>query len=115
MDYLDPVLVAATTRRRFLARAALGTAGFDAAPALAQSLVDLHLPGGNGERPMTSDFPGKGEMILQRVRPPLLETPMSVFDPDVFTSNDQFFVRGHWANIPTPTMPSRSLACLSSI
>jgi DMSO/TMAO reductase YedYZ molybdopterin-dependent catalytic subunit len=101
MDTLDPVLAAATTRRRFLARAALGTAGLAAAPALAQSLVDLHLPGGNGQRPMTSDFPGKGEMILQRVRPPLLETPMSIFDRDVFTPNDQFFVRWHWANIPT--------------
>jgi hypothetical protein len=63
------------------------------APALTQSMVDLHLPGGPSERPTTSAFPGKGSMILQRVRPPLLETPMSVFDGDVFTPNDQFFVR----------------------
>jgi DMSO/TMAO reductase YedYZ molybdopterin-dependent catalytic subunit len=40
-------------------------------------------------------------MILQRVHPPLLETPMDVFDRDVFTPNDQFFVRWHWADIPT--------------
>jgi DMSO/TMAO reductase YedYZ molybdopterin-dependent catalytic subunit len=40
-------------------------------------------------------------MILQRTRPPLLETPMSVFDQGVFTPNDQFFVRWHWANVPT--------------
>ncbi|MFW2344308.1 MAG: molybdopterin-dependent oxidoreductase, partial [Brevundimonas mediterranea] len=40
-------------------------------------------------------------MILQRSRPPLLETPMSVFDQSVFTPNDQFFVRWHWADIPT--------------
>ena len=101
MDMLDPVLAAATTRRRFLARAALGTAGIAAAPALAQSLIDLHLPGGDGQRPTTGKFPGKGQMILQRNRPPLLETPMSVFDADVFTPNDQFFVRWHWADIPT--------------
>ena len=40
-------------------------------------------------------------MILQRTRPPLLETPFEVFDQGVFTPNDQFFVRWHWAVIPT--------------
>ena len=39
-------------------------------------------------------------MILQRSRPPLLETPFEVFDRGVFTPNDQFFVRWHWAGIP---------------
>jgi DMSO/TMAO reductase YedYZ molybdopterin-dependent catalytic subunit len=39
-------------------------------------------------------------MILQRTRPPLLETPWDVFDRGVFTPNDQFFVRWHWAVIP---------------
>jgi DMSO/TMAO reductase YedYZ molybdopterin-dependent catalytic subunit len=39
-------------------------------------------------------------MILQRMRPPLLETPLSVFDRDVITPNDQFYVRWHWGNIP---------------
>jgi DMSO/TMAO reductase YedYZ molybdopterin-dependent catalytic subunit len=38
-------------------------------------------------------------MILQRTRPPLLETPMEVFDRGVFTPNDQFYVRWHWAVI----------------
>jgi DMSO/TMAO reductase YedYZ molybdopterin-dependent catalytic subunit len=41
-----------------------------------------------------------GQMILQRTRPPLLETPMAVFDRGVFTPNDQFFVRWHWSRIP---------------
>ena len=40
-------------------------------------------------------------MILQRTRPPLLETPFEVFDQGVFTPNDRFFVRWHWAVIPT--------------
>ena len=40
-------------------------------------------------------------MILQRTRPPLLETPFEVFDQGVFTPNDRFFVRWHWASIPT--------------
>ena len=101
MDMLDPRLARATTRRRFLTRAALGGAGLAAAPALAQQIADLHLPGGNAERALTGDFPGKGTMILQRAQPPLLETPMAVFDRSVFTPNDQFFVRWHWGDIPT--------------
>jgi DMSO/TMAO reductase YedYZ molybdopterin-dependent catalytic subunit len=40
-------------------------------------------------------------MILQRARPPLLETPFEVFDLGCFTPNDQFYVRWHWAQIPT--------------
>jgi DMSO/TMAO reductase YedYZ molybdopterin-dependent catalytic subunit len=39
-------------------------------------------------------------MILQRTRPPLLETPFEVFDKDVITPNDQFYVRWHWSDIP---------------
>jgi DMSO/TMAO reductase YedYZ molybdopterin-dependent catalytic subunit len=101
MKSLDGELATETSRRRFLAQAALGTAGLAAAPALAQQLVDLHLPGGNSDRPVTDAFPGKGRMILQRIHPPLLETPMEVFDKSVFTPNDQFYVRWHWADIPT--------------
>jgi DMSO/TMAO reductase YedYZ molybdopterin-dependent catalytic subunit len=70
------------------------------APAMADEIVDLPLPSGPRERPMIHDFPQKGSMILQRTRPPLLETPMEVFDRGVFTPNDQFYVRWHWAVIP---------------
>jgi DMSO/TMAO reductase YedYZ molybdopterin-dependent catalytic subunit len=59
------------------------------------------LPGGPNERPLTTTYPTKGAMILQRTRPPLLETPFEVFDQDVFTPNDRHFVRWHWAVIPT--------------
>ncbi|HVY13600.1 MAG TPA: molybdopterin-dependent oxidoreductase, partial [Rhodopila sp.] len=58
------------------------------------------LPGGPNDRTLTTTYPTKGPMILQRSRPPLLETPFEVFDKDVITPNDQFFVRWHWANIP---------------
>ncbi|OJU13664.1 MAG: oxidase [Caulobacterales bacterium 68-7] len=88
-------------RRRFLSGAGLVAASALASRALAQATVDLHLPGGPSARLTTDAFPGKRGMILQRNRPPLLETPMSVFDQGVFTPNDQFFVRWHWANIPT--------------
>jgi DMSO/TMAO reductase YedYZ molybdopterin-dependent catalytic subunit len=88
-----------TTRRRFLGQAALGGA-LVATPAWAQGTINLGFAGTN-ERNLTKAFPQKGEMILQRTRPPLLETPFEVFDKGVFTPNDQFFVRWHWAVIPT--------------
>jgi DMSO/TMAO reductase YedYZ molybdopterin-dependent catalytic subunit len=70
------------------------------APALGQKLIDLGLPGGPSLRPLEPAFPGKGEMIVQRIRPPLLETPMSVFREGTITPNDRFFVRWNWA-MPT--------------
>lgn len=58
------------------------------------------LPGGPNERDLVTDFPQKSQMILQRTRPPLLETPFDVFDKGVFTPNDRFFVRWHLAGVP---------------
>ena len=46
-------------------------------------------------------------MILQRTRPPLLETPFDVFDKGTLTPNDQFYVRWHWAVIPTSIEPEK--------
>ena len=90
-------------RRAFLGGVALAT--LTGRHALADATTTLPLPGGTGERVITTAFPGKGPMILQRTRPPLLETPFEVFDPvssgGVFTPNDQFFVRWHWSVIPT--------------
>jgi DMSO/TMAO reductase YedYZ molybdopterin-dependent catalytic subunit len=88
-------------RRRMLGigLASLGMAASH--KATAQTETKIALPGGPQERPLTRAFPQKGEMILQRTRPPLLETPFAVFDRGVFTPNDQFFVRWHWAVIPT--------------
>jgi DMSO/TMAO reductase YedYZ molybdopterin-dependent catalytic subunit len=93
------------SRRKLLAGAAIGSAGIAALPALAKSLagksvVDLGLPGRPSQRALTSEFPGKREMILQRMRPPLLETPLSAFNQGVITPNDRFYVRWHWNEIP---------------
>lgn len=88
------------TRRALIAGA--GGAAL-AAPVLAQELgrmTDLGLPGGPSLRPLTPAFPGKGEMIVQRIRPPLLETPMEVFGEGTITPNDRFFVRWNW-DMPT--------------
>jgi DMSO/TMAO reductase YedYZ molybdopterin-dependent catalytic subunit len=89
------------TRRRLLQSAGILGAMVATFPAWADSFVDLDLPGGPDRRALTTAFPQKGQMILQRTRPPLLETPREVFDRGVFTPNDQFFVRWHWAVIPT--------------
>src|SRR3982074_3865923 len=88
-------------RRQFLGGAGAGSLGLASAPALADTIVKPLLPGGPRERPMTTAFPQKGALILQRTRPPLLETPFEVFDQSVLTPNDRFFVRWHWAVIPT--------------
>jgi DMSO/TMAO reductase YedYZ molybdopterin-dependent catalytic subunit len=82
-------------------RSVLVGAAAIAGAAKAQRMVDLHLPGGPSQRPLTTAWPQKGAMILQRARPPLLETPFEVFDQGVFTPNDRFFVRWHWGDIPT--------------
>jgi DMSO/TMAO reductase YedYZ molybdopterin-dependent catalytic subunit len=92
------------TRRALIAGA--GAGGFGAALAtpglakLAEGMVDLGLPGGPSLRPTTPAFPGKGEMIVQRIRPPLLETPMAAFREGVITPNESHFVRWNW-EMPT--------------
>jgi DMSO/TMAO reductase YedYZ molybdopterin-dependent catalytic subunit len=90
----------AMTRRHLLGAAGLGGIALSLSRASAET-IKLPLPGGPDEREITTAFPQKGAMILQRTRPPLLETPWSVFDKGVFTPNDQFYVRWHWAVIPT--------------
>src|SRR6202048_516706 len=88
------------SRRRFLQSAGILGGMVATFPAWADTFVDLDLPGGPDRRQITTPFPQKGPMILQRTRPPLLETPFEVFNRGVFTPNDQFFVRWHWAVIP---------------
>ena len=60
----------------------------------------IQLPFANGEREMVQ-FPQKRPLILQTSRPPQLETPFAVFNEGLITPNDAFFVRYHWAGIPT--------------
>ncbi|WP_422012226.1 molybdopterin-dependent oxidoreductase [Reyranella sp.] len=88
-----------TTRRSFLGQASAGGLMVVSGSAWGQAAVDL--PFAPSERALTKGFPQKGPMILQRTRPPLLETPFEVFDRGVFTPNDSFYVRWHWAVIPT--------------
>src|SRR4051795_11959545 len=64
--------------------------------ALAETVT---LPFDNGERPIVK-YPQKRPMIGLTSRPPQLETPFPVFNENVITPNDAFFVRYHLANIP---------------
>jgi DMSO/TMAO reductase YedYZ molybdopterin-dependent catalytic subunit len=87
----------------------LGTGGLGLTallgPARAIAETPVELPFANGGRQLVRNFPQKGAMLLQRTRPPLLETPFDVFDAGVFTPNDRFYVRWHLANIPTDIDP----------
>lgn len=63
------------------------------------------MPFENGHRELVA-FPQKRPLILLTSRPPQLETPFEVFNENVITPNDAFFVRYHWSGIPTSINPA---------
>jgi sulfite dehydrogenase (cytochrome) subunit A len=69
------------------------------APALRALAATAVLPFDNGDRPLVK-YPQKRPLIGLTSRPPQLETPFSVFNANVITPNDAFFVRYHLADIP---------------
>jgi DMSO/TMAO reductase YedYZ molybdopterin-dependent catalytic subunit len=96
------LLVPPQSRRQFLAGVGgIGLTGLMGASAWSGTDESVVFPFVNGNRNLVKNFPQKGAMVLQRARPPLLETPFEVFDKGVFTPNDRFYVRWHLANIPT--------------
>ncbi|HEY4169124.1 MAG TPA: oxidase, partial [Reyranella sp.] len=88
-------------QRRTLMRAS-GALALGATP-LKAFADTVTLPIGNGERPIVK-YPQKRPMIGLTQRPPQLETPFAVFNENVITPNDAFFVRYHLANIPFDTI-----------
>ncbi|MFM7097288.1 MAG: molybdopterin-dependent oxidoreductase, partial [Gemmataceae bacterium] len=90
-------------RRNFLKAGVAYLAGAggvrEAAPATNDRLQNVNLPFANGSRPLVA-YPGKRPLIRLTARPPQLETPFEIFDQDVLTPNDAFFVRYHLADIP---------------
>ena len=88
-------------RRTVLTGASALATGMAPIAALADTIT---LPIGNGERPLVK-YPQKRPMIGLTARPPQLETPFSVFNEDVITPNDAFFVRYHLAGIPLEIDP----------
>jgi DMSO/TMAO reductase YedYZ molybdopterin-dependent catalytic subunit len=97
---LNGIFARPSSRRSLLRQIGLAGLSVAAAPAWSEEIVKLPLASDPRDRPLTNEFPQKHDVILQRDRPPLLETPMHVFDRGVFTPNDQFYVRWHWAVIP---------------
>jgi DMSO/TMAO reductase YedYZ molybdopterin-dependent catalytic subunit len=88
------------TRRHMLNALGAGAAAMISMPVWAQETFDFKIAGGPSVRPVTTSFPQKGRMILQRTSPPWLETPFDTFDKGVFTPNDQHYVSWHWATYP---------------
>ncbi len=90
------------TRRRFLQSSLImgGLSALGKQSALANSSRNIELPFSRGHRPLVA-FPEKRPLMVMTTRPPQLETPFSIFNENVFTPNDAFFVRWHLANIPT--------------
>lgn len=89
-------------RRKMLRLAAGMTAGLMIRRACAADSSTVIFPFANGKREIAPAgmFAEKGAMVLQRTRAPLLETPWEVLSRHVFTPNDRFYVRWHFANFP---------------
>jgi len=90
------------TRRRFLQASVImgGLSALGHQLLYAQTTPSIELPFARGNRPLVA-FPEKRPLMVMTTRPPQLETPFSVFNENIFTPNDAFFVRWHLANIPT--------------
>ncbi len=79
---------------------ALGLAGLLTPKGLwAKDSSTVTLPFERGRRPLVA-FPQKRPLMVLATRPPQLETPFHIFNENIFTPNDAFFVRWHLANIP---------------
>ena len=63
------------SRRTFLTGTAVAGLSLLSQSGSAGETINLGLPGGVDTRELITDFPEKRTMILQRTRPPLLETP----------------------------------------
>src|ERR1700738_4001517 len=95
-------------RRRLVQRCGsiVAMLGSGTASGSLRALADtVTLPFDNGERPLVK-YPQKRPMIGLTSRPPQLETPFSVFNENVVTPNDAFFVRYHLADVPLNIDPA---------
>jgi sulfite dehydrogenase (cytochrome) subunit A len=96
-----------SARRDFLrATGMLGMAAFLAAcknGSIARTVIDAGVPEskGMGSNLRTwARYPEKTNLMMLADRPPLLETPLHFFLQDL-TPNDAYFVRWHYAGLPT--------------
>src|SRR5437762_12613739 len=92
-------------RRQFLKTAGVLAASSIAWPKMWAADGKVTLPFENGERDLVA-YPQKRPLIRLTARPPQLETPFAVFNENIITPNDAFFVRYHLADIPTNIDPA---------
>ncbi len=93
------------TRRRFMrAAAGLGGLALLGRSGLGGAAGNVELPFANGRRALIA-YPQKRPLMLMTSRPVQLETPFELFDQNVFTPNDAFFVRWHLSGMPTTVDP----------
>jgi sulfite dehydrogenase len=106
MDNHYPHPADGLTRRRFLQTSLVvsGLSALGLRSARASTPPSNDLPFCRGHRPLVA-FPEKRPLMVMTTRPPQLETPFPIFDENIFTPNDAFFVRWHLANIPTTVEP----------
>jgi sulfite dehydrogenase len=90
------------TRRRLLQTSLIvgGLSALGQQAARATSPESIKLPFSRGHRSLVA-FPEKRPLMVMTTRPPQLETPFPIFNENIFTPNDAFFVRWHLANIPS--------------
>lgn len=90
------------SRRKFIRAGAVlgGAALLGRNPIAAAAQKMLELPMENGKRTL-GVYPQKRELIVMTARPVQLETPFAIYNENVFTPNDAFFVRWHIAGMPT--------------
>jgi sulfite dehydrogenase len=93
-------------RREIIKRAGMAALGAGLSSVKAFALDSVTLPFDNGERPLVK-YPQKRPMIGLTARPPQLETPFAVFNENVITPNNGFFVRYHLADVPLDIDPDK--------
>lgn len=102
MSHHPSVSTEGLSRRGFLKTSLIlgGLSALGKSPVRAEPSLKITLPFERGVRPLVA-FPEKRPLMVMTTRPPQLETPFSIFNEDIFTPNDAFFVRWHLANIPS--------------
>src|SRR4029079_18508032 len=81
-------------RREWMIRAGMAALATGLASQRALALDSVTLPFDSADRPLVK-YPQKRPMIGLTERPPQLETPFSIFNDNVITTQDALFVLSH--------------------